>query len=124
MTTHNVLEHRVMAVPSVSHACVAVTASSCSFPLTTFDPFTSYRFRVVTLQDGVVRAVSDMSSPSNFAPEAGAVSVGAIVGIVVGGTLVVVLVVVGVYLLHRKWTSGKFHRALDAEDSAHMYYKF
>ncbi len=54
----------------------------------------------------------------------GGLSTGAIAGIAVGGILFVGGCVAAVYLLHRKWTSGAFHKGLDSDNPDHLYYKF
>lgn len=112
----------VTAVPFVRAVCEAVSRTSCRFPHIVFDPTKMYQFQVVSLSlSGDVRSVSTLSSAVTLNQQP-TISVGTIVGIVVGGTVVLVLAVLAVYLLHRKWTSGSFHKELEQEHG--MYYKF
>ncbi len=51
-------------------------------------------------------------------------SIGAIVGIALGATVFVAAAVLAIYIIHRKWTSGQFHKPLDKDDGSGIYYKF
>lgn len=117
------LRRVLTAVPSVGVPCKRVSEWSCEYPLAAFDRTKTYQFQVVSLTTaGAIRSLSPLSTASNF-NQGAALSVGAIVGIAVGGTCALGVAFMVVYLLHRKWTSGAFHRALDDEKDD-MYYKF
>ncbi len=59
-----------------------------------------------------------------MAPSSASLSIGAIVGIAIGATILVAAAVLAIYIIHRKWTSGNFHKPLDREDAGGLYYKF
>lgn len=112
----------VSVVPAIVESCIPTAPTSCTMPSRAFDPTKTYQFQAVSMRDNVVVAVSPFSTPTNLSQSA-SISVGAIVGIAVAGTLVLAAAVAAIYLLHRKWTSGSFHRPLD-DNTSSLYYKF
>ncbi len=56
--------------------------------------------------------------------QSSSLSIGAIVGIAIGATMFIAAAGAAIYIIHRKWTSGKFHKPLDQVDGEGLYYKF